>query len=140
MAHLIILRTNFEKDYTEGVMLVDGKYFCYTLEDRVRPPGVKIPYKTAIPEGTYSVRVTPSGRFKRLMPEVLRVPGFTGIRIHGGNSANDSAGCPLVGTYRLKNGKMWLSKERHLRRICQRDGTSVLQIIQTVSSDDVNAT
>jgi len=131
MIDITIIRTNFTRGYTEGVMLLEGRYFCYVLEDRVREPGVKIPFKTAIPEGTYWVDVTYSTRFRRLMPIILEVPNFTGIRIHGGNTVDDSAGCPLVGTYRLKNGKLWVSKERDLRRRIQRAGRGLLQIIST---------
>jgi hypothetical protein len=79
----------------------DGEQFlCYTLEDVVRA-GPKVPGETAIPAGRYRVRLTWSDRFKRVLPLVCDVPGFTGIRIHAGNTAADTAGCPLVGHTRF---------------------------------------
>mgnify|MGYP000795529038 CR=1 FL=1 len=84
---------------TIGELLVNDKYLCDTLEDRVRPEGEKVYGKTAIPEGTYEMVLSYSPRFKKILPEILNVPNFTGIRIHCGNSSADSSGCILVGTW-----------------------------------------
>jgi len=84
---------------TIGELYVDGEHIADTLEDRVRPEGEKVYGKTAIPEGTYEMVLSYSPRFKKILPEILNVPNFTGIRIHCGNSSADSSGCILVGTW-----------------------------------------
>lgn len=94
---------------TIGQLMVDGATECFTLEDIVRPDGEKVHGKTAIPSGTYSVTITPSNRFKRDLPLVENVPGFDGIRIHPGNTAEDTEGCILVGRTR---GTTWVGESR----------------------------
>ena len=84
-------------NYTIGKLYIDGIYFCDTLEDTVRSAGVKIAGKTAIPAGTYRVKKTMSPRFKKVLPEILNVPNYTGVRIHAGNTAADTEGCVLLG-------------------------------------------
>ena len=86
--------------FTIGELRVDGVFECWTLEDTVRA-GPKVDGETAIPAGTYKLTITASPRFKRYLPLVNDVPGFTGIRIHPGNTAADTHGCLLVGDTRL---------------------------------------
>lgn len=85
------------KKCTIGTLSIDGLFVCYTLEDVVRPPGIKIPGDTAIPEGEYEVIIDWSNRFQKFMPKLLDVPDFEGIRIHPGNTHKDTSGCILVG-------------------------------------------
>lgn len=104
---------------TLGILLIDGVFACWTLEDVVR--AVKIPGETAIPAGRYDVRLSLSQRFQKVLPEVLAVPGFTGIRIHAGNTQADTAGCLLVGRVRaydrVEESKLALMNVmEHLRR------------------------
>jgi hypothetical protein len=98
-----LIRREFTKFSTIGDFIIDGEWFCFTLEDMVREPGVKIPGKTAIPEGRYRVMVDQSNRFKRAMPHILDVPGFDGIRIHNGNYPRDTEGCVLLGFTKSKD-------------------------------------
>lgn len=85
--------------YTVGRLYVDGKFYCNTLEDVVRDldKESKVPGKTAIPAGKYKVIYNWSSKFGRNLPRLLNVPHFDGILIHPGNTADDSAGCILVG-------------------------------------------
>lgn len=86
---------------TIGSLSIDGDWECWTLEDELRPPGVKVPAQTCIPAGRYSVQITMSARFHRLLPILMGVPMFESIRIHPGNTAADTEGCILVGQDRL---------------------------------------
>lgn len=99
-------RRNLQEGYTEGVLFVDGEYFCDTLEDKVRdlPEEKKVMHETAIPAGTYKVIVNQSPKFKRELPRLLDAPFFEGILIHRGNYPKDTSGCILVGEKRGKDG------------------------------------
>lgn len=95
-------------------MYIDGQYLCDTVEDCDRglkqsmtsqQIAVKKVYgKTAIPAGRYKVTLTFSNKFKRVLPLVNDVIGFLGIRIHSGNTAEDSLGCIIVGENKIKGG------------------------------------
>jgi hypothetical protein len=93
--------------FTKGELFVpgvDGR-FCYSVEDEVRAEGAaKVYGKTAIPAGQYRVRVTMSARFGKRLPLIEKVLGFSGIRIHGGNRAEDSEGCPCIGQFQTDTG------------------------------------
>ena len=101
--NLQVKRFHFGPTATIGRLYVDGSFHSYTLEDTVRElPGVavekwKVAGKTAIPVGTYTVALTFSNRFQKVLPQLLNVPGFEGIRIHPGNKSADTEGCLLVG-------------------------------------------
>lgn len=116
---------------TIGRLSIDGVFFCHTLEDTVRPAGVKIPGRTAIPAGQYEVLLTHSVRFKKILPLLLKVPGFEGVRIHGGNTADDTLGCILVGfAVNLSSQKIYRSaSDRLIARL--KHSSSSIQITIT---------
>jgi hypothetical protein len=95
---LISRRKEYGDNYTISELSVNGVYECFILEDTVRPKGVKIFGNTAVPAGTYNVVINFSNHFQKLLPELLNVPMFEGIRIHSGNTDVDTEGCLLVGT------------------------------------------
>jgi len=98
MKEFKLKRITYTTNSTIGELSLDGKHICYTLEDTVRTKGAaKVYGKTAIPAGRYQVIIDFSNAFKAIMPHVLAVPGFAGIRIHVGNRESDSLGCVLVG-------------------------------------------
>lgn len=101
---LRVERRFLKPEYTIGRLDVDGKFFCDTLEDRVRDLNreKKIAGETAIPAGCYEVVVNWSPRFRRRLPRLLNVPGFEGILIHRGNTPEDTAGCILVGENKMR--------------------------------------
>lgn len=122
-----------------GDLFIDGEFFCHTLEDEKCPDGVKVKHKTAIPVGKYKVILTVSNRFKRLMPLLIDVPMFSGIRMHGGNTSRDTSGCPLV-AYHTDNKKIWGTAERKLISILQtaKEGVTI-EIKDSFASYDKKA-
>lgn len=104
---LVLKRIAFKPTYTIGRLYIDGVYECDVIEDCDR--GLddsmseseiikkKIYGQTAIPSGTYDVVITYSPKYKKMMPLILGVKGYSGIRIHSGNTAKDTLGCLIVG-------------------------------------------
>lgn len=114
---ITVKRFKLTKRCTIGNMLIDDKFFCHTLEDKVRklPEEVKIWGKTAIPAGTYKVEMYDSPRFKRRLPLLKDVPYFTGILIHRGNTVEDTVGCILVGE---ANGEQVWNSTKYEQELC----------------------
>ena len=110
---LVLIRHARRADYTIGRLEDEnGKKICDTLEPIWRNYDggeMKIPRKSAIPEGSYRVVVTKSQRFRKYLPLLVGVPGFEGVRIHAGNTSRDTEGCILVGQ-NLQVGKVLWSR------------------------------
>lgn len=116
-------RIAFKDEYTIGRLYINGVYFCDTLEDKDRGlydwssedyiKEVKVKHKTAIPYGIYKLLWSYSPKYKRFMPEISGVKGFSGIRVHSGNTAEHSSGCVLLG-YNKKVGMVLDS-----RKVCK---------------------
>lgn len=123
-----VIRDVFLDNTTIGKMYIDGEYFGYTLEDCARAVGVKVQDKTCIAPSSYLVTVTMSSRFGRMMPliyntddyrVVLHGVTFTGVRIHGGNSHENTSGCILVAARRYGDDKIQGSLEKELTALIQ---------------------
>ena len=119
---LKLKRIALRDTYTIGKLYVNGNYMCDTCEDKVRDLNKdgdlldvgegKIPSKTAIPYGKYEVTLkvqSPKYSLRSVynwcngyLPRLINVPHFEGILIHAGNTADDSAGCILVGENKVK--------------------------------------
>lgn len=121
---ILVKRIAKKETYTIGKMYIDGKYFCDTLEDKDRGLSQsmteeeirkrKVYGLTAIPTGAYKVIVNYSERFGKLMPLLLDVKGYAGVRIHSGNTPSDTLGCILVGRNTAK-GMVTESRKTFLR-------------------------
>ena len=121
----LTLERRWKKDsYTIGRLYINGELFCNTLEDKDRGltqgmskeeiKAKKVQNETAIPKGRYriSMRIkSPKYSTKKqyakcggYLPRLKDVPGYSGVLIHIGNWASDSAGCILVGENKVKGG------------------------------------
>ena len=103
---LTVVRTQFGTDATNGILLIDGIFECYTLEDQYQ--AVKVMHETCIPEGTYDIQFRKTGGFHAKYSEryknahygmlhIQDVPNFTYILIHTGNTDEHTSGCLIVG-------------------------------------------
>lgn len=112
-----LFRRFLKPTYTIGSLYVGDRYLCNTLEDRVRDLSDynhdgdfddsgegKVYGQTAIPPGRYQVILSYSAKLKRILPLLLKVPGFTGIRIHKGITDKHTEGCILVGENKIRGG------------------------------------
>ena len=105
---LDVIRLQFGSDATNGILLIDGVFECFTLEDEVRD-GQKQMGETAIPLGEYEIKFRTVGGYDakyqkkygttwhKGMLELQDVPNFKYILIHTGNTDEHTAGCLLVG-------------------------------------------
>lgn len=135
---LKLIRTKSNTEYTEGKLYIDGAYFCDTLEDKDRGlkqsmsvseiKKLKVYGETCIPYGTYDVVLSYSPKFKKIMPEVLKVKGFTGIRIHNGVDKNSTSGCVIVGK-KWQDGKVTKSRDTFAELMAKLEGQTNIKLI-----------
>ena len=95
------------KDRTIGELFINGVKFCDTLEDtdrgllksmtREQTAKIKVYGETCIGRGLYDVIINFSMRFQKIMPLLIDVVDFLGIRIHNGSYPEHTLGCILVG-------------------------------------------
>ncbi len=105
---LFLSRTRYRNTCVITPLFIDNNVVkeCYILENLPREiPGIaphvwKRPDgRNAVPVGRYAIGWTYSPHFQHYTPELMNVPGFTGVRIHGGNTDLDSDGCLITGSY-----------------------------------------
>jgi hypothetical protein len=100
---VILLEREPNEFNTPGQLFINDMKFCDTLEDKDRglmqntpieqSREIKVHGETCIPYGTYQVRMTYSPKFSRMMPEVMNVTNFSGIRFHSVRDDRDTEGC-----------------------------------------------
>lgn len=139
---VLIVRTKFDEKWTEGKLYIDGKYICDTLEDKDRELYDSMPEdeimkkkvygKTCIPYGRYKLTIDWSNKFKKELIHILSVKGFSGVRIHSLNTAEESLGCIGVGV-KLRDG--YITKSRDTYSIVHKIVHSAL-----LKSDNVSLT
>jgi len=109
---ITVQRTIWSDKSTIGQMLVDDRFFGYTLEDTDRyleDGGEKITHVTAIPRGVYPVTLYDSPRFHGPVLLLHNVDGFNMVEVHWGNKPEDTDGCILVGDSYADD---WISHSR----------------------------
>jgi hypothetical protein len=146
-----VIRKWFTQRSTISELYVNGIFSCFILEDRDRGlrqeyeheeaykgmnQQLKLPGKTAIPYGRYEVVVTFSNRFKTLLPLLLNVPVFEGVRLHPGNTDADSAGCLLPGTQRRDDAVFESRKAFNALFTLIQKATKKEKVYLTISKDD----
>ena len=90
-----LIRLEKSLDGTFGVLKLDGKVFCVTLEPEDKDNARNI---SCIPEGVYRCKRVNSPRYGNTF-EITGVPDRTHILIHPGNVEDDSMGCVLQGKH-----------------------------------------
>ncbi|MCC5938193.1 MAG: hypothetical protein JJU34_13015 [Lunatimonas sp.] len=100
-----VLRYLDDGQTTLGLIFLKNRFFAYTLEDTHRDS--KVHGKTRIPEGTYPLELnrveTPlTQRYRNRFPwfdyhiEIMKIPNFSRVYIHIGNTHADTEGCILI--------------------------------------------
>lgn len=102
---ITVLRYMDDGETTLGLLFLEDKFFCYTLEDTFRLQKVK--KETRIPSGTYKVDFNKHDtsltlKYRKTRPwfkyhlHINDVPNFSGVYIHSGSNHTHTEGCLLV--------------------------------------------
>jgi len=107
MTTYTLVRNQFIGDITFGILKGIIAAPIYTIEDKDRGLNqsmpleeikkIKVHSQTCIPYGCYEVKMTFSPKYMKVLPQLMNVPGFEGIRIHSGNTIFDTEGCIIPG-------------------------------------------
>ena len=92
---LELVRVESAIDATFGILKIDERVFCVTLE---RPWSNNLPNVSCVPDGRYLCAKHESPRFGSTF-KLLDVPGRSDVLFHWGNVASDSQGCIILGRY-----------------------------------------
>lgn len=118
--NLQLYRLFSKSDFTGGLLMIDGKPFCYTLEDEHRVQ--KLAGETRIPAGKYRVKLRKSltpltKRYRKRFPwfkyhiEIVGIPNFSYVYIHIGNNDDHTEACILTGyTSDITKPDGWVGK------------------------------
>ena len=118
---ILLRRVVASDEATIGILSIDGKPECWSLEDQFQAK--KVFSETRIPSGRYKLKAREKGgmypRYKKKWPdlhrgmiEIMDVPGFTDILFHIGNKDDDTAGCVLVGRHAVMVGRYTVLESR----------------------------
>ncbi|MCQ2128269.1 MAG: DUF5675 family protein [Bacteroidaceae bacterium] len=157
---VILVRFAKKASYTIGHCYINDKLFCDTLEDKDRGLTLDMPLKeiqtkkvygkTAIPIGKYVVVLTISDKFKNRawakpyggkVPLLVRAStgkedyGYSGVRIHPFNTAEESLGCIALGENKMVgkviNSTAWFKKfmDEHFMPAIKRGEKITLEVV-----------
>lgn len=140
MSRLVLHRNSITKQGIFGQLyLVDNDSLfplCVTLEPSPNYYLFGCSSKTFFPSvepALYALNVTFSPRFRKKLP-LLSVNGRIGIRIHAGNTQDDTSGCILVGTsivgFTLRASQLALN---HVLSVIKAYKVDSIEIISNVS-------
>ena len=146
-----IVRVAEGKKSTLSHLYINDIFCCFLLEDKLRE--VKIPGETAIPEGTYQLKLNNNAgmnrsyrqRFANMhqgMVEIDGIPNFDLVFIHIGNYLTDTSGCPLTGHYwTMANGDYMVNQSALAYKLVYpkllsqiRAGNTELQVVNQIES------
>jgi len=136
---IIVVRDILTDDSTTGQLFIENKFWCYTLEDKTRD--AKKYGKTCIPLGRYQIDMIYWDDKKGYYPHLKKVPGYTGILIHKGNTKEDTLGCILVAMNRSKDrisncNPAFVPLRKQIREAVDADEEVWINVIQSENAVD----